>query len=74
MNNTNSNMKFKRIHSNGNWYQLAINVNPYVIHVAYDINGEFHEDTLSISEFINNDIENELRYLMGLSTTRKGGR
>ena len=67
-------MKFKRIQFKGNWYQLAINNNPFVIHVAYDINGEFHEDTLSNSEFINNDIENTLRDLMGLSIIQKGGK
>ena len=54
-------MKFKRIQFKGNWYQLAINNNPNIIHVAYDINGEFHEDSLSISEFINHRIEEQLR-------------
>ena len=63
-------MKFKRIQFKGNWYQLAINNNPNIIHVAYDINGEFHEDSLSISEFILNDIEQTLRFEMGLPFTQ----
>lgn len=61
-------MKCKRIKFGSNWYQLTINNNPNIIHVAYDINGEFHEDSLSISEFINNNIEQELRHHMDLPT------
>ena len=60
-------MKFKRIQFKGNWYQLAINNNPNIIHVAYDINGEFNEDSLSISEFQTHHIEQTLRDLMGLN-------
>lgn len=56
---TTSIFKSKRI--NGNWYQISTSYpQQHIIHIAYDINGEYHEDTVSKGEFLANNILQQL--------------